>query len=259
MDLRISAPPSPIPRVAPPLLPNRRATPAIAQQPASAQQHLDAVRKKPRTAVRILNAVKDTPPSPPFPSSPPRATRSMNAHVGDHNSRVAATSTVKFINASAASGASRTSYCYAVSLRLHDGTNRSSYALLLRTAVYNTQLELRGRAVNTVACTMACEQELEGARAERTRVACTSKQPFPGTACTNCTRSSTPAQTHELACASLQHTVTRVSVRRTLSRLQCCLIGNTCTRDPLRNLTLWSRTRRVVCAVAHHKIYAHSI
>ena len=171
MDLRISAPPSPIPHVAPLLIRNRRALPANAQQPASAQPHLDEVRKKSRTAVCILNAVKDTPPSPP---SPPRATRSMNALVGDHKSRVAATSTLQFIGASAASAASaasRSSYCNAVSLRSHDENNRSSYALLLRPAVYNTQLELRGRAVNPVACTMACAQEFEGARAESTRVA----------------------------------------------------------------------------------------
>ena len=130
----------------------------------------------------------------------------MNAHVEDHNSRVAATSTVQFIGASAASAASRTSYCYAVSLHSHDENNRSSYALLLRPAVNNTQLELRGHAVNHVACSMACAQEFKGARTERTRVARTSNQPFPGTVSTDCTRSSTPAQTHALACASLQHT-----------------------------------------------------
>ena len=206
MDLRISAPPSTIPRFAPPQLSNRRAPPAITQQLSSAQPHLDAVCKKPCTAVRILKAVKDTPPSPPFPRSPPRATRSMNAHVGDHNSRVAATSSIQFIGASAASAASRAFYYYAVSLRSHDENNRSCYALLLRPAVYNMQLGLRGRAMNPVACTMGCAQEFEGAQAERTRVACTSKEPFPGTACTDCTRSSTPAQTHALASASLQHT-----------------------------------------------------
>ena len=192
INLRISAPPSPIPRVAPPQLRNRRALPANAQPFASAQSHLDAVRKKPRTAVFILNAIKDSPPSYPFPPSwpsPPRATRSMNALVGDHNFRVAATSTVQFIGASAASAVSRASYCYALSLRSHDENNCSSYTFLLCPAVYITQLELRGRAVNHLACTMACAQEFEGARAKRTRVACTCKQPFPGTACTDCTRS----------------------------------------------------------------------
>ena len=74
----------------------------------------------------------------------------MNALVGDHNSRVAATSSVQFIGASAASAASRASNWYAVSLRWHDENNSSSYALLLRPAVYNTQLKLRGCAVNPV-------------------------------------------------------------------------------------------------------------
>ena len=206
INLRISAPPSPIPRVAPPPLPNRRAPLAIAQQPASAQPHLDVVRKRPRTVVRIIIAVEDTSMSPPSPPSPPRATRSMNAPVKKNNSRVAATSTLQYIGASAASAASLISYCYAVALRSHDEDNRSSYALLLRPAVYNTQLELRHRAVNLVACTMACAQEFEGARAERTRVACASKQPFPGTACTDRTRSSTPAQLHALAVTSLLRT-----------------------------------------------------
>ena len=83
----------------------------------------------------------------------------MDALVGDHNSRVAAPNTVQFIGASAASAASaasRASYCYAVSLRSHDENICNSYALLLRRAVYNTRLELRDRAVNPVACTMAC-------------------------------------------------------------------------------------------------------
>ena len=142
MDLRISAPPSPVPRVASPLLRNRRALPANAQHPASAQPHLYALRKKPRTDVCILNAENDTPLSPPSslsPPSPPRATRSMNALVEDHNSRVAVTSTAQFIgtsassassSSSAASAASRASYCYAVSLRSHDENDRSSYTLL---------------------------------------------------------------------------------------------------------------------------------
>ena len=133
----------------------------------------------------------------------------MNAFVKDHNSRVAATSTVQFIGASAASaasGASRASHCYAVSQRSHDENNRSSYTLLLRPAVYNTQLELRGRAVSWRRMHNGVAQEFEGARAERTRVASTSKQPFSGTACTDCTRSSTPAQTHALAVASLLRT-----------------------------------------------------
>ena len=81
-----------------------------------------------------------------------------------------------------------------------------SQQLLLRPPVYNTQLEFRGRAVNPVACTMAWAQEIEGTRAERTRLACASKQPFPETACTNCTRSTTLTLTHALACTSLQHT-----------------------------------------------------
>ena len=76
----------------------------------------------------------------------------------------------------------------------------------LRPAVCNTQLELSGRAMNSVACTMACAQEFDGARAKRTRVACASKQVFPGTACTDCTRSLTPAQTHAIVCAWLLHT-----------------------------------------------------
>ena len=208
MDLRISAPPSPIPRVASPNLPNRRAPPAIAQQP-ECKPHLNEVRKKPRAAIRILNAVKNPLPSPPSPPSPVRTTRLINALLEDHNSRVAATSTVQFNGASAASAASAASralYCYAVSLRSHDENKCSSYALLQHPAVFNTQLELRGRAVNPVACTMACAQEFEGARAERTRGASTSKQPFPETACTDSTRSATPAQTHALAVASLLRT-----------------------------------------------------
>ena len=160
INLRISAQPSPIPRVAPPLLRNRRALLVNAQQPASAQLHLDACIKTPRTVVRILNAVKDTPPLPPSPPSPPslpRAKLSLNALVGDHNSRVAATSTVQSIGASTASSAT---YCYAVSLLSQDETNCSSYPLLLCPAVSNKQLELRGRAVNPVACTMACAKKL---------------------------------------------------------------------------------------------------
>ena len=46
---------------------------------------------------------------------------------------------------------------------------------------------------------MACAQEFKGALAELTRVAFACKQLFPGTACTDCTRSLTPAQTHALA------------------------------------------------------------
>ena len=46
----------------------------------------------------------------------------------------------------------------------------------------------------------------------------------------------------------------RVQVPRTLSRLQCCLIGNTCTCDPLCNVATRPRTRRVMCRAAHHTI-----
>ena len=145
-----------------------------------------------------------------------------------------------------------------MSLRSHDENDRSSYALLLRPAVYNTQWELRGRAVNPVACTMACAQEFEGARAERTRVACTSKQPFRGTACTDCTRSSTPAQIHALACASLQH-IEHQSASATHS-LTLTVLPDWQHFHPRPVAQSYIAVAHAPSGVrvAHHTIYAHS-
>ena len=127
--LRISAPLSNISRVASPPLPYRPTLPAIAQQPASVQTHVNAVRKQPRTAARMLNAVENSRPTPPPSPLPPRTTRSMNSLVENRNSRIVAMSTTQYSSASAASAVFHASYCYAVALRSYDEKNRKSYAL----------------------------------------------------------------------------------------------------------------------------------
>ena len=60
MSLRVSAPPSFIVHAAPPLSHGRTPATTIAEELASAQSHLTAVRKKPRTTVRISNADEDS-------------------------------------------------------------------------------------------------------------------------------------------------------------------------------------------------------
>lgn len=125
--------------------------PTIARQPPGSQPHLASLRKKPRTAVRIVNAVdksqhetnaaatarrrrgrrrrKEEPQlRPPQSVSAPANSASEQATPA---SAPQSTSESTF---------ARVSFCYAVSLRSASGRNNYTSECLLRAAEYYVQL-----------------------------------------------------------------------------------------------------------------------
>ena len=159
LNLRINASPSPIPQAAP--LPHLEShpSPTLAQQSPCLQPHLASLRKKPRSAVRIFNAVED--------SQPPQA---AFAPADKTNSQVAVASDSRVTGTPAAA---RVAYCYAVSLRSADVHNHNDHRYLLRATDWCAELRMaHAPTLYSAECTMARAQQVKDSPAERTLAPC---------------------------------------------------------------------------------------